>query len=202
MSSNQAVTIVLLAGGHATRLPGKLSRLVGDEPLLTRVYRQLTQTGRPCIVSVREHLPLAVSRHLHAPVVVDTYDDAGPLGGLASAAALVQTPLLFAAAGDLANIDATVIDALEYRYRRAREGGQAPDAVVPRHPSGDVEPLAALYDTQRLLASARRMLSLGQKKVTATLEGLRVIYHDINSSDSTLYHNVNTLDDLAGITQR
>ena len=196
------MTIVLLAGGQATRLPGKLSRTIGDEPLLVRVFRQLTCTGRPCIISLREPLAPAVARHLTATTVVDIYDDAGPLGGLASAAAQVRTPLLFAAAGDLANIDAAVIDALERRYYDEASRGEAPDAVLPRHENGDVEPLAALYDTARLHESATRALAGGRKKVTAALEGLRVVHHDISADQANTFLNVNSSDDLAGIRPR
>ena len=199
MTREHAVTIVLLAGGRATRLPGKLFRPVGDEALVVRVFRQLTRSGRPCIVSVREPLPQELARHLPAPSVIDTYDDAGPLGGLASAAKQVQTPLLFAAAGDLANIGPEVIDALERRYREEAARGCAPDAVLPRHENGDLEPLAALYDSAWLRLTSARLLALGQKKVTGMLEGSRVAYLQIKAADAATFHNVNSADDLAGI---
>src|ERR1700737_478967 len=121
MKPEPTVTIVLLAGGKATRLPGKLSRAIGDEPMIVRVYRRLTSSGRPCIVSVREPLPAALAQHIPAPTVEDRHGDVGPLGALASAAVQVRTPLLFAAAADLPNLDAGVVDALEECYRL--EGG-------------------------------------------------------------------------------
>ncbi|HEV2878953.1 MAG TPA: molybdenum cofactor guanylyltransferase [Candidatus Eremiobacteraceae bacterium] len=200
MSRENAVTIVLLAGGRATRLPGKLTRTIGDEPMIVRVYRKLTGAGRPCVVSVREPLPAAIAERISAPMVQDAYGDAGPLGGLASAAAQVRTPLLFAAAGDLPNVDALIVDALEERYRQeTQRSGVAPDVILPRHPNGDVEPLAALYDTTALRASAVRSLAIGQKKVTQALEGLRVIHYDIAAAEAIKFINVNTLQDLAGI---
>ena len=200
MNPENTVTIVLLAGGRATRLPGKLMRTIGDEPMIARVYRQLTASGHPCVVSVREPLPAAVAQRISAPMVQDAYGAAGPLGGLASAAAHVRTPLLFAAAGDLPNVDALVVDALEERYRQETErSGVAPDVVLPRHPNGDVEPLAALYNTAALRTSAVRALAIGQKKVTQALEGLRVIHYDIAAAEAIKFVNVNTLHDLAGI---
>jgi len=202
MRPEHAVTIVLLAGGRATRLPGKLARTIGDEPLVVRVFRELTRTGRPCLISLREPLPAYVARHLTAATVADTFDDAGPLGGLASAAAQIQTPLLFAAAGDMANIDACIVDALERRYHDEASHGDPPDVVIPRHENGDLEPLAALYDTARLRESATRMLALGRKKVAGVLEGLHVVYHDIGPGEASTFLNVNTADDLAGIRQR
>jgi molybdenum cofactor guanylyltransferase len=200
MNRENAVTIVLLAGGRATRLPGKLTRTIDDEPMIVRVYRQLTSGGRPCVVSIREPLPAAVVKQISAPMIQDAYGDSGPLGGLASAAAHVRTPLLFAAAGDLPNVDDLVVDALEARYRQETQcGGVAPDVILPRHPNGDVEPLAALYDTAALRTSAVRSLATGRKKVTHALEGLRVTHYDIAAAEAMKFVNVNTLQDLAGV---
>ena len=200
MKPEHEVTIVLLAGGKATRLPGKLTRTIGNEPMIVRVYRQLTATGRPCIVSVREPLPAAIARHIVAQTVEDAHGDVGPLGALASAAAHVRTPLLFAVAGDLPNVDAGVVDTLEERYRReAQRCGVAPDVILPRHANGDVEPLAALYDTAALRASAERALSQGCNKITKALEGLHVTYYDITSREAAKFANVNTAEDLAAI---
>jgi molybdopterin-guanine dinucleotide biosynthesis protein A len=195
----QDVTIVLLAGGRATRLPGKLGRAVGDEPMLARVFHRLTSDGRPCIVSVREPLPPELAAVVPAPTVSDAYGDVGPLGGLASAAAHVRTPLLFAAAGDLVNINAGIIDALERRYHEEIErSGIAPQAVLPRHGNGDVEPLAALYDTAALRASAVKTLAQGRKKVTQALEELRVAHYEIGA-DESIFLNINTPEDAAGM---
>jgi len=191
------VTIVLLAGGRATRLPGKLALPIGDEPMLLRVHRQLTHSGHPCIVSVREELSASALVGLNAPFVLDEYIDAGPLGGLASAAKRVLTPLLFAAAADLPNLDAHALEVLLRRYEGEMAGAStAPQAIVPRHSNGDVEPLAALYDTQALRASAERALRSGRRKVTEALVGLRVIYYDIPQVEESRYLNVNTAEDF------
>ncbi len=167
--------------------------------MLVKVFRQLTATGRPCVISVREPLAPELSRSIPAPTVSDTHADAGPLGGLASAAAHVRTPLLFAAAGDLPNIDCALIDELERQYRQAATGAAAPEVVLPRHENGDVEPLAALYDTAALRDSAQRCLALGRKKVTQALEGLRVIHYDIPAERASTFININTDADLTGI---
>lgn len=200
MMPKNAVTIVLLAGGRSTRLPGKLELAIGGEFMLVKVFRQLTSTGRPCVISVREPLGARIRQRLQAPTVNDAYQDGGPLGGLASAAAHVRTPLLFAAAGDLPNIDAGAIDAVERRYlEAARASGPGPDAVLPRHGDGEVEPLAALYDTAALLRNATQLLARGQKKITQALEGLRLTYYDIPEAEEHKYLNINTAADLASL---
>jgi molybdopterin-guanine dinucleotide biosynthesis protein A len=200
MKPDPSITIVLLAGGRAARLPGKLSLPVGGEAMLVRVFRRLSRTGLPCVISVREPLPEAIAREMPVATIIDQYDDAGPLGGLASAAAHVSTPLLFAAAGDLPNIDAGAIAVLERALNdRAPAADRTIEAVVPRHSDGRLEPLAALYGTAALLRSAQRALESGHRRVSKALEGLRVLYYDIPAAHEHAYLNINTPADLAGI---
>jgi molybdopterin-guanine dinucleotide biosynthesis protein A len=191
------ITIVLLAGGLATRLPGKLTLPVGGEPMLVRVYRRLTSVHRPCIVSARAPLDASLGSSIPAPVVVDEYDDAGPLGGLVSAAAHVRTPLFFAAAGDLPGIDADFVDALDREFDRLAAAGHVPEAVVPAWPDGKLEPLAALYDVKAFERAGRHALEAGRRRVTAALDGMRVARYAIGPEDEARLANVNTPDDYA-----
>jgi molybdopterin-guanine dinucleotide biosynthesis protein A len=192
------ITIVLLAGGSATRLPGKLSLPVDGEPMLVRVFRRLQGSGgRPLVVSSRTPLEASFRDVIRAPVVLDDYDNAGPLGGLVSAAARVATPLLFAAAGDLPNIDCAFVDRLEAEYARLGGAGETPEAIVPRWTDGTLEPLAALYDVNALASSGARALAAGRKRVTAALEGLRVAYFPVGVEHEAQLANVNTPEDYA-----
>jgi molybdopterin-guanine dinucleotide biosynthesis protein A len=188
---------VLLAGGLATRLPGKLTMPVGGEPMLVRVYRRLTSLGRTCIISSRAPLEAALASSIAAPVVVDEYEDAGPLGGLVSAATRVRTPLFFAAAGDLPNIEAAFVDELEREYDRLVSAGDTPEAIVPTWPDGKREPLAALYDAGAFARAGRRALESGRRRVTAALDDMRVAAFAVMPEDEARLANVNTPDDYA-----
>lgn len=192
-------TIVLMAGGLATRLPGKLSLPIGGEPMLARVYKRLSASGRPCIVSARAPLADALAVSVPVPVIVDECSDGGPLVGLVSAAARVQTPLIFAAAGDLPNIDGAFVDALESAYDAARVSGNLPDGVVPTWPDGRLEPLAALYDASALLRCGRAALSTGRRNVTAAFEGMRVVPFSVRAEDEAKLANVNTPADYEAL---
>jgi molybdopterin-guanine dinucleotide biosynthesis protein A len=194
------LTIVLMAGGLATRLPGKLALPIGGMPMLERVYRQLTKGGLPCIVSARKPLDATLASAIPAPVVLDAYPDAGPLGGLVSAAHRVTTPLLFAAAGDLPNLDASFVDAIVREYDRLDGSGAAPDAVVPVWPDGKLEPLAALYNARAIARSGKAALDAGRRKVTAALEGLHVATFAVGPEDEARLANVNTPGDYNACT--
>jgi molybdopterin-guanine dinucleotide biosynthesis protein A len=194
-------SLVLLAGGLATRLPGKLMRRVGGVPLLVRVYRRLAPLGIPCVLSVREPLPDDVASLIPAPQVRDEEHGAGPLAGLSAAAAAVRTAYLFAVAGDLPDIEPRVLQALAQRLVRESSPGPAPQAVVPRHSNGQIEPLAALYESAALSAAARRVLARGSRRVSDVLAEMRTCYHPISPDDETCYRNVNTLADWEALVQ-
>jgi len=187
------VTSVVLAGGRALRLPEKLRLPVAGEPMLARVIARVTAGGRACVISARTP-PDGV---WDWPVVYDAYPGGGPLGGIASAARRVRTPLFFAVAGDMPNMTSRFIDALEARYREAAAVGPAPHAIVPAWPDGKLEPLAALYDTQAFLDGSAAALRDGKRKVTSALAGLCVIGYPVTAADEWLLVNVNTAEDYA-----
>jgi molybdopterin-guanine dinucleotide biosynthesis protein A len=189
------VTIAVLAGGLATRLPGKLSLRIGDESMLERVIRRLARSRYPMVLSVRAALPMIAAERQ----IADAFADKGPLGGLASVAAHISTPLLFAAAADLPNIDERAVEACVRRYEASVADGADPEAVVPRHADGRIEPLAALYATRALHAAADEALAHDRLRVSAVLDRLRTVYFDVTPVEESSYHNVNTAADFERI---
>ena len=198
MSGASAVartTIVLFAGGAATRLPGKLALPVHGEAMLARVYRRVVDGRRPCVVSARAPLDEQLAATIHAPVVLDRHGEAGPLGALVTVAATLTTPLLFAAAGDLPELDAAFVDDLEAEYDRAGAASDLPEAVVPRWPDGSLEPLAALYDARAAARAGATALAAGGRRMSAMLDGLRVRHFAVRPQDGARLVNVNTPPD-------
>ena len=194
-SAAARTTIVVLAGGSATRLPGKLLLPIQGEPMLARVYRRLNDGARPCVISARRPLDDALAASIDAPIVYDDRGDVGPLGALVTVAATLRTPLFFAAAGDLPELDAAFIDDLEFAFDRQAERGDAPEAVVPVWPSGDLEPLAAIYETKAVIRAGSEALESGRRRVSAMIERLRVLRFDVRPQDEARLANVNTRPD-------
>ena len=193
MTESDRITVVLLAGGPATRLPGKLALDVDGEPMLARVYRQLTSTGWPCVISARAQLGTRMPGNAPYQVALDDVADGGPLVGLRTAAALVRTPLLFAAAADLPNLSIAFAARLLAAYDAA--GSRAPHAVLPTWPDGKVEPLAAVYDAAAYARGAVAALAAGRRKVTAALDGLEILAYPVRPEDEEVLLNVNTPQD-------
>jgi molybdopterin-guanine dinucleotide biosynthesis protein A len=193
------ISVVLMAGGPATRLPGKLALDVRGEPMLVHTFRRLTALGWPCVVSVRAPLaPQTGSALSGAIVAFDEISDGGPLGGMLSAAQSVQTELFFAAAGDLPNLSAAFALRLLDSYDAAP---RPPAAVMPTWPDGHVEPLAALYERDAFVRGAHAALAQSKRKVTAALNGLDVLAYRITPEDESALLNVNTPEDYERVVR-
>jgi molybdopterin-guanine dinucleotide biosynthesis protein A len=187
------VTVIVLAGGEATRLPGKLFMDAGDLPLLVRVYRNVC-AGRATIVSCKGALPYEIDLLIDAPAVVDRWPLRGPLSGLLSTMSEAHTPWVFAVAGDAPFVDAAFIDALEARIEPGDE------AVVPRRVRDGVagiEPLAALYERAAFLREGLPVLTGGTGKLGMVVDRLKARFVDID--DDRIFANVNTPDEYEAI---
>jgi molybdopterin-guanine dinucleotide biosynthesis protein A len=187
------VTVIVLAGGEATRLPGKLFMDAGDLPLLVRVYRNVC-AGRATIVSCKGALPYEIDMLIDAPAVVDRWPMRGPLSGLLSTMSEARTPWVFAVAGDAPFVDAAFIDRLEARIEPGDE------AIVPRRMregKPTIEPLAALYERDAFLREGLPVLSGGHGKLGMVVDRLKARFIDID--DDRIFANVNTPDEYDAI---
>ncbi len=195
LDATPAVTVIVLAGGEAKRLPGKLFLDAGDLPLLVRVYRNVS-TGRPTLMSSKGPLPYEIGLLIDAPVVVDRWPMRGPLSGLISTLSEVATPWVFAVAGDAPFVDALFIDGLLAHIQPGDE------AVVPRRlrdGKPQVEPLAALYEREAFMREGLPVLSGGDASLRAVIEHLKTRFVDIE--DERMFANVNTPDDYDAVRE-
>ena len=116
--------VVILAGGEATRLPGKLALDAGSVPMMARVYRNVSR-ARETFVSCKATFPDELDALMTCPLVVDRWSMRGPLAGLLSAMTQMTAPCVFAVAGDAPFVDAAFIDRLDGQLEPGDE------AIVP-----------------------------------------------------------------------
>ena len=185
-SGAAAIGVAVLAGGEATRFPGKLYVDAGDLPLLVRVYRNVSP-GRETMISCKGALPYEIDLLIDAPAVIDRWPLRGPLSGLLSTLSELHAPWVFAAAGDAPFIDAAFIDMLATHIEDGDE------AVVPyRMHSGErqTEPLAALYARDAFIREGLPVLLHGNGSLLAVIDRLATRF--VAVTDERVFANVNT----------
>lgn len=185
-STDAPLAAVILAGGRASRLPGKLELDAGGVPLIVRVYRNVRDIG-PVYVSAGGGFPPEIDAELPCPIVVDRWPWRGPLAALYSILPAVAEPRVFVVAGDAPFVDASVA----WELAAAWEPGI--QAVVPISHDRILEPLCALYERSALLEAARGILAQGSGGVAAAVERLNA--KRVRLTNDRVFANVNTADD-------
>lgn len=178
--------IILLAGGKASRLPGKLDITIGGMPLLARVYENVRSVA-PVVVAGAA-FSSEVDARLDCPVIVDQWPGRGPLGGLLSACLQCKAQRVFAIAGDAPRITAELLRSLAAAWQPGDE------AVVPAH-GEHFEPLAALYDRAAVEREGLPVLH-GDRSMHSLLARLKVRRIQMPSE---AFLNINTPADLPSV---
>ena len=179
--------VIILAGGRATRLPGKLDVNIAGMPLLARVYENVRSVA-PVIIAGGA-FSFDLEARLDCPIVVDQWPDRGPIGGLLSGCTQTQAKRVYLIAGDAPRITADVLESL------ARVWQEGDEAVVPSH--GDrLEPLAALYDRAAVEREGFEVLRGPDRSMHALLARLRVRRIPMQPE---VFLNINTPADLQSV---
>ena len=179
------IGVCILAGGEATRLPGKLALDVGDVPMLVRVYRNVSP-GRETWLSTKGELAPEIAAHVGSAQVVDRWPLRGPLSGLLSTMSEMRTEWVFAVAGDAPFVDAAFVDSLAAHVAPNLE------AVIPMHDEAAkrIEPLAALYRREAFLREGMPVLLRGDGALRLVIDRLKVRFVPVR--DERPFTNVNT----------
>lgn len=190
-----AIAVIILAGGEATRLPGKLYLDAGDVPMLARVYNNVS-AGRTTFLSCKGPLPTPVDNMIDAPRVIDRWPLRGPLSGLLSTMNEMTAEYVFAVAGDAPFIDAAFIESLAAHLHSGDE------AVVPRHAKSErlrIEPLAAIYHRAAFIREGLPILLSGDGALRMVIDRLRARFVPIE--DERIFTNVNTPEEYAALRE-
>jgi len=193
--SERRAAVCILAGGEATRLPGKLALEVGDVPMLVRVFNNVSP-GRETWLSTKGPLPETIAAHIgQPPQVVDRWPLRGPLSGLISTLNEMRAEWVFAVAGDSPFVGAAFVDELEAC------AGADYDAVIPMHDAKrkSIEPLAALYRREAFVREGLPVLLGGEGTLRLVIDRLRVRWYPVR--DERAFANVNTPDDYAKVRE-
>ncbi len=180
--------VVILAGGDASRFPGKLEIDDGGMPMLARVYANVRSAGPVCISTRRPASQTVLS--LGCSIVYDRLPHRGPLYALMSAFEAIPQSLVLAVAGDAPRFDRSAIAQL---FAAWNPGAQA---AVPMDRDGRMHPLCALYDRKAFLAEGVGVLE-SSGAVASVVDRLQTTY--VRLHDERALRNVNTPADYAAL---
>lgn len=160
--------------------------LVFRGQLLLQVVADAVKTAAGNVSLVGRSSRLAA---LGMPVLDDTVEGRGPLGGIHTVLRATSAEWNLVLACDMPRIEASFLSAL-------LDGAvsQQADAVLAQNPQGLPEPLCAVY-RRTCLPTVEQALAQGRLKVTDALAGLRVCFMPV--TDPSWLMNVNTPEDWA-----
>jgi len=180
------LTVAIQAGGQSSRMgEDKALKPFLGRPLITRVVDRLQPIADELIVTTNRPADYAF---LHLPLFLDLKPGRGALGGLYTAIASAQLPLVAVAACDLPFASARL---LETAARLLAEGGV--DVVIPRSAAG-LEPMHAVYRRETCLPAITSAIEAGQWKVIAWFPQVKVL--ELAVDDERPFWNVNTPEEF------
>ncbi|MEX2262592.1 MAG: molybdenum cofactor guanylyltransferase [Bryobacteraceae bacterium] len=170
----------VLVGGRSSRMGRDKALLRYKETTLVKhvAHVVLEAAGSVVLVGRPERYG-----DLQLPVIADTWEDAGPLGGIHAA--------LKSTTAEWNLIVACDMPALTAPFLRGLLAGleAAPDILMPVGPSGKPEPLCAVYH-RRSFAAMDAALQKGLRRITEAIAGLVVRYQPC--ADGSPFANLNT----------
>jgi molybdenum cofactor guanylyltransferase len=197
--SDIRVSLLILAGGRATRLGGARKALleVGGKPILRRVVDALAPLADDCLALLQD---ADVPDFEHLRVLVDPVQHAGVLPALQHGLREAVGDVCMVVAGDMPFVQRS---AFEYLLRLQRDEGVS--VVIPRV-DGFLQPMHCVVDRRVAEEAISAALASGEHRLFRVLEPLRpriVEGAELRSVDPELLtlFNVNTPDDMARAEQ-
>lgn len=199
--------ILILGGGEATRLPGKLLLPTGIDteaiPMIARVFANVSRCGeREVAISGNATFARDLDFRLTAPLIIDRWERRGPLGGLITSFSHMRARFVFVVAGDAPLVDIAFAERLARAYEFGDEAIVPTHATVPISPTDfasnaacAIEPLAAIYDRLAFVRAGLPILRTGRGALHLVIAALRARYVPVD--DAAGLTNINTPADYA-----
>ncbi|UZE92233.1 MAG: molybdenum cofactor guanylyltransferase [Methanosarcinales archaeon] len=188
---------VILAGGRSSRLGVDKSLLqIGKRTMLEHVMENISDVIDEAIVVARdeEQGKAIISKIGAVDIAYDSIPGYGPVAGMLAGLKKARYEHVIALACDMPFINSNVVSHLFSLV-------EGYDAVVPRWPDSRIEPLHAVYDTEKMARACEKAIEGGKGNIVAPLSTLRTYYisiEEIKKIDPELrtFININTANDL------
>ena len=195
---------VILAGGRGTRIgANKHLTLLGGKPLMEHVIERAAMVVDELVVVLKNDDDCSLYENVLSPsvkLVKDKIPSDAPLVGIMTGGQALKSEYSAFLSCDLVFLNYGVLDFL---FKQA----EGVDAVIPRWPSGFVEPLHAIYRTTAAAQAAATALQSKEHRSTAVANRLNKVRYvnveELKKFDPELltFFNVNTPEDLAKAEQ-
>ena len=188
-------TGVVLAGGKARRLGGRDKGLVrlADKPMVQYVLEAITpQVGH---VKINANRNLEDYAAFNCPVISDELDDyCGPLSGMASCLAEIETTYMVTVPCDSPFIPGDLVERLFLKME------QDDAEISVAHNDERMQPVFLLMKTT-LRQSILEFLDNGERKIDKWFEQHKLAITDFSDKPDT-FININTEDDLIQVVEK
>jgi len=198
----KGLAILVLAGGGSERFGSKKAFFeIEGGPMIQHVVEGVSKISREIVISCRAGREKLAMMFPEAKVVSDRWNRRGALTGILSALPEVTSEYVALVTCDCPKIKAGVLEML---FKSAK----CHDGAIPRWPNGYIEPLQAVYRTEKLREAAQEAWKNGKMRLADVLKNLAdVVYvstEKIKNKDPTLetFLNVNSMNDLARLSER
>ena len=174
-------TAIIMAGGESSRMKTDKSNLpINGQPMIVHVLDQLRPHFDHILISAKDVHAYAFPG---VEVIADKVPGQGPLMGIVSAIKASVHDLNFVQACDIPNTDIALV-------KRMLQCAPGYDAVTPRNPDGQCEPLFAVYH-KSVLKVMEDMLKRGQRSVHKVFDLCNACYVDLETNEEI--PNLNTM---------
>ena len=196
---------VIVAGGRSTRF-GDSDKAVADlagTPMIRRVADRLGRVVDELVVNCREDqteaIDAALSDHALDPrFALDTDPDQGPMAGIATGLAAVESEYAAVVACDMPFVDPAFV---EYLFERARSH----EAAVPR-PDEWFQTTQAVYHADAMDDACRRALDRGEHRIVEPLFDLDYVVIEreevLEHTTMETFENLNTREEFEAAVER
>jgi molybdopterin-guanine dinucleotide biosynthesis protein A len=187
-----SISAVILAGGGGRRLAGKPKTeiIIGGRKIISRMLDVISEIFDETFIVTNS--PEIYSGIENSRIIVDIYNQSGPLGGIHAAMKASGKEALFVFAGDMPFLDKDLIINQIGRFKESDDS-----AIVPV--LNDLEePLHAIYRTSLLNEIEKLLEGPGTPAVKDFLKIIRAGYMILPSTPEILkaFTNINSHSDL------
>jgi len=155
--------ILVLAGGGSKRFGREKPFFeINGKPMIQHVVGKVSKLSKEFVVSCRSSREKLGRMFPRAKVIVDKYERKGALTGLVSALPEIRSEYTALVTCDCPKIKLEVIELL---FENAKNHGGA----VARWPNGYVEPLQAVYETEKLRKAVNEVWKRGKMRLMEVL---------------------------------